>query len=36
MNKKWVWRHDLEDQANVEDLFKEIEDYQEEDQPPQE
>ena len=28
MNKKWVWKHDLGDNENVEALFKEIEDYQ--------
>ena len=33
LNKKWVWKHDLSDQASVEALFKEIEDYQEETQP---
>ena len=35
LNKKWVWKHDLSDQASVEALFKEIEEYQEEAQPQQ-
>ena len=30
LNKKWVWKHDLSDQENVEALFQEIEEYQEE------
>ena len=33
LNKKWVWKHDLSDQASVEALFQEIEDYQEEAHP---
>ena len=33
LNKKWVWKHDLSDQENVEALFQEIEEYQEEEQP---
>ena len=35
LNKKWVWKHDLSDQASMHALFKEIEEYQEEAQPQQ-
>ena len=36
LNKKWVWKHDLSDQENVEALFQEIEEYQEEEKPQEE
>ena len=36
MNKKWLWKHDLSNQKNVEALFQEIEEYQEEAQPQEE
>ena len=28
LNKKWVWKHDLSNQENMEALFQEIEEYQ--------
>ena len=31
-----MWKHDLSDQENVEALFQEIEEYQEEAQPQEE
>ena len=31
-----MWKHDISDQANMEALFQEIEDYQEEAQPQKE
>ena len=35
LNKKWVWKHDLSDQENMEALFQEIEEYQSEEEQQQ-
>ena len=30
MNKKWVWKYDLGEHENMEAIFQEIEEYQDE------